>query len=83
VAAYNTFTYNTHRYNTDIFYLALSEAITSTSDDTEDTLFELVEFVFLNELTDFSVTNHVLSETIRLADWLQIERNPVDNEWYS
>lgn len=82
MAAYNTITYNTHRYNTDIFYLALSEVMSESDTQIDDIGQALFDFLFLSEFLDVSITNIPLSETIRLADWLSIERNPTNNEWY-
>jgi hypothetical protein len=41
----------------------------------------LQEFLFLSELFRIEVTNKSLSDTVRLADWLSIERNPTSNNW--
>lgn len=82
MAAYNTFTYNTHRYNTDILYIALSESITGTSADVEDVLLSQLDFIFMDESIAVSITNIPMSDTIRLADWLSIERDTTNSEWY-
>lgn len=42
----------------------------------------LDDFVFLSEFIHVEITNKALNDTLRLADWLSIERNPVNNEWY-
>jgi len=42
----------------------------------------LDEFIFLSETFRIEVTNKALNEIVRTADWLSIERNPVNNEWY-
>lgn len=39
------------------------------------------DFVFLSELFRIEVTNKGLNDTIRMADWLSIERNPANDEW--
>lgn len=42
----------------------------------------LDEFIFLSEFHRIEITNKALNETLRVADWLSIERNPVNQEWY-
>lgn len=41
----------------------------------------LDEFLFLSELHQIEITNKTLSDTVRLADWLSIERHPQVNNW--
>jgi hypothetical protein len=41
----------------------------------------LNDFIFLSEYFRIEITNKALNDTIRLADWLSIERTPVNNEW--
>lgn len=82
MARYNTFTYNTSRYNTDIFYITLTESVASADAQIDQTIQALFDFIFLDEFIDVSITNIPLSETIRMADWLSIERNPATNEWF-
>lgn len=41
-----------------------------------------IESVFLNEiLFRIEISNKALNDTIRVADWLQVERNPQHNDW--
>lgn len=42
----------------------------------------LTDFAFLDDLIQIQFTNKALNDTIRLADWVSIERTPVNNEWY-
>jgi len=46
-----------------------------------DFLFQ--DFLFLSEFHRIEITNKALDDTLRLADWLAIERNPVNNEWFN
>lgn len=41
----------------------------------------LVDFVFLSDFVRREITNKACNETLRLADWLSIERNPANIEW--
>lgn len=41
----------------------------------------LQESVFLDEFARVEVSNKALNETIRTADWLTIDRRPVNQEW--
>lgn len=41
----------------------------------------LDDFIFLSEFHRIEITNKALNETLRVADWLSIERQPVNNEW--
>ena len=40
------------------------------------------DFLFLDENLNIQVTNKALNDTVRLADWLSIERNPINSGWY-
>lgn len=40
------------------------------------------DFIFLSEFIRVEITNKALNENVRLADWISIERNPVNQEWY-
>lgn len=74
--------YNTHQYNADGSELNFSET-TSLVDSfpvSYSSVFD--EFIFLSELFGVQVTSKVLSDRIRISDWLSIERNPINNEWY-
>lgn len=42
----------------------------------------LVDFIFLDAAVQIQFTNKAINDTVRLSDWLSIERNPVNNEWY-
>lgn len=42
----------------------------------------LADFIFMDEFLNIQFTNKALSDTIRMADWLSIERSPAQNEWY-
>lgn len=42
----------------------------------------LFDFLFLDEMIQIQFANKALSDTVRLADWLSIERNPSNNEWF-
>lgn len=41
----------------------------------------LLEFLFVSELFSIQVTNKAVGDTIRLADWLSIERSPASDNW--
>lgn len=47
-----------------------------------DSIF-LADFTFMDDMIQIQFTNKALNDTIRLADWLSIERNPVNNEWFN
>jgi hypothetical protein len=36
---------------------------------------------FFDDMIQIQFTNKALNDTLRLADWLSIERNPANNEW--
>lgn len=60
----------------------LLETITGSDVITSfDSVKSLLDFVFMSELFTIQVTNKALNETLRLADWLSIERNPQVNNW--
>lgn len=40
------------------------------------------EFLFLSEFFRIEVTNKALNDELRMADWVQLERNPANNGWY-
>lgn len=42
----------------------------------------LTDFIFVDDLIQIQFTNKALNDTVRLSDWLSIERTPVNNEWY-
>lgn len=60
----------------------LLETITGSDVITSfDSVKSLLDFVFMSELFNIQFTNKALNETLRLADWLSIERNPQVNNW--
>lgn len=61
---------------------SLLETITETDTIIFFSDLMLNDFVFISEFIRVEITNKALNETLRLADWLSIERNPVNNEWY-
>jgi len=60
----------------------LSETITETDVILFGPTIALDDFVFLSEFIRVEITNKACNETVRLADWLSIERNPANTEWY-
>lgn len=42
----------------------------------------LVDFVFADDAIQIQFTNKALADSVRLADWLSIERNPAQNGWF-
>lgn len=42
----------------------------------------LSDILFIDESIQIQFTNKALADTVRLADWLQIERNPAQNGWF-
>ena len=43
----------------------------------------LTDFIGLDAELQIQISNKALNDIIRLSDWLSIERNPSNNEWYS
>ena len=74
--------YNVRQYNADGTELSLSDSSSLT--DSFPVLYDAVfdDFAFLSELFAIQITSKVLSDRVRMSDWLSIERNPVNNEWY-
>lgn len=60
----------------------LSETITDIDTISFSSVLRPIDFIFLSEFFRIEITNKALNETLRVADWLSIERNPVNNEWY-
>lgn len=42
----------------------------------------LTDLFFLEDSINIQFTNKALNDTVRLADWLSIERSPAQNNWY-
>lgn len=40
------------------------------------------DLLFLDATLQIQFSNKALSDTVRLADWLSIERTPAQNNWY-
>lgn len=81
---YNKMQYNTNRYNADGNELIFADSLGITDTDIVHIIsFTLVDLVFFDDSPSLSITNHVFNETLRLSDWLSIERNPTDSEWYT
>jgi hypothetical protein len=59
----------------------ITELITDTDTLSLSAILVLNDFIFLSEYFRIEITNKALHDTIRLADWLSIERTPVNNEW--
>lgn len=65
----------------DVIHL-LSESISESDAMLFSTSQVLDDFIFISENFRIETTNKALNETLRLADWVSIERTPVNNEWY-
>lgn len=65
------------------FLKALSDALT-VADSSVTFLVDLsfVDFLFLDDAIQIQFANKALNDTVRLADWLSIERNPAHNGWF-
>lgn len=75
--------YNTQQYNASGSELNFVESTTLTDTTIPvDYATILYDFLFLDATLTIQVTSKSLTEVIRLADWLSIERTPVNNEWY-
>lgn len=79
---YNQFRYNTKRYNADGNELNFSESVGSADTLTEVDYKLLTELLVMNDDLTNQVTDKVLSDTLRLSDWLSIRRNPLNNQWF-
>lgn len=59
--------------------------LTDTVTDVDTLIFMagifLEESVFIDEFARVEISNKALNETIRVADWLTIDRRPVNQEW--
>lgn len=63
-------------------FKALSDSL-SESDAVVFSVDQLLsDILFIDESIQIQFTNKALSDTVRLADWLQIERNPAQNGWF-
>lgn len=65
------------------FLKALSDSLTlvdATIFFTVDQAF--FDLAFLDETIQIQFTNKALTDTVRTADWLSIDRNPAHNGWY-
>jgi hypothetical protein len=60
----------------------LSETISDADTLSFSTDTSFYDFVFLSEYFRIEITNKALNDTLRVADWLSIERNPANSEWY-
>lgn len=59
----------------------LTETITDTAIVFFMATIFLEESVFIDEFARVEISNKALNEIIRTADWLSIERRPVNQEW--
>lgn len=59
----------------------LLEIITDTATVSFIPAFTLLESVFIDEFARVEISNKALNETLRTADWLTIDRRPVNQEW--
>lgn len=81
---YNQSQYNTIRYNSDGTALAFAESMTpSDGTITKSDIHTLADFLFTDEFFEIELTNKALYDVLRLSDWLSIERNPANSQWYS
>jgi hypothetical protein len=62
-------------------YKALSETVTLSSVITFDVSQILMDFIFFSEYIKVEITNKALNDTIRINDWLSIQKSPVSH-WH-
>lgn len=65
---------------------SLLKALSDSFSETDSIVFmveqPLIDFAFLDDSIQIQFTNKALADTLRLADWLSIERNPAHNGWF-
>lgn len=61
---------------------ALSESLSFTDSIVMSNDITLSDFFFLDEMIQIQFANKALGDSIRLADWLSIERAPAQNGWF-
>lgn len=61
---------------------ALSDSLTETDTIVFSNTLGLDDFIFMDEAIQIQFANKALSDTVRLADWLSIERAPAENGWF-
>lgn len=60
----------------------LADSFSETDTLVMSTDVTLSDFMFLDEMIQIQFANKALGDTIRLADWLSIERAPAQNGWF-
>lgn len=65
----------------DVFK-SLFDSLTETDALVFSNTLGLNDFIFLDESIQIQFANKALGDTVRLADWLSIERAPAQNGWF-
>lgn len=80
---YNETEYNVARYNAEGVEIAFLDSVTVADITLEKFLFlAFAEFLFTDETITNDFTVKSLTDVIRLADWLSVERQNTNNGWF-
>lgn len=80
---YNETEYNVARYNAEGVEISFSDSVSVTDAAIEKFLYlSFTEFIFADETITNDFTVKSLTDTIRLSDWLSIERQSSNNRWF-
>ena len=75
---YNGFRYNEGRYNVQDLILYFTEAIAAADARMQTLSRPLVDAMILVDSLTKSITNKLLTDVIKLKDWLSIKKDPAD-----
>lgn len=78
---YNQFQYNTKRYNADGVELSASETFSVTDDLKKNIKTKRSESLVTSDNVAKQITQKRLSEELNLAIWINLDRDPAQNDW--
>ena len=78
---YNEIQYNGGRYNIQDLILFLVESIGSADTESVSAIRGFVEAIILLDATQKEVVGKIISEDLRLNDWLEIKNSPQSDPW--
>ena len=78
---YNGFKYNEGRYNVNDLILYFTEAMSAAETRANALIRNLVDAILSADSMTKSIANKVLTETLRLYDWLSMKKNPPADPW--
>jgi len=78
---YNQLQYNAHQYNADGNEVAFSDTTTLSDVLITDVYIVLTDLAALDDLANPEISRQLLTDTVRLNDYLSIKERPQSDNW--